>query len=286
MLGSDFEIFVQDRSRHDPRAAISAAIFELPSKGQEPVPLHDDAGIAGYVHRDNLMLEFNAHPASTAEEWAANIERCANAGRRFVHDFNPAWDFSPLSHALFSASDTESEEGREIGCDADFISLDSNSTQRSPISAKTLAGIRYAGGHIHISYTRDMIPAWVGAMLCDLFIGIPEKQHLDRQRADTYGQISLHRPTTYPDGSHGVEYRPLDSYWARDTMSTMRIAKRAEIVQRLLEEAEVDLLTQLIRVHKESLGNLDLLCLTPDEVSIAMTATVNDLCKTFHFPVN
>jgi hypothetical protein len=59
----------------------------------------------------------------------------------------------------------------------------------------------------------------------------------------------LHRPTRYPDGSTGVEYRPLDNFWVHNTGKCLNVAQGASKVQNLLDKGNYDVIHELMGVH-------------------------------------
>lgn len=81
--------------------------------------------------------------------------------------------------------------------------------QRDPFSADTLGRMRYAGGHIHLSYNHAVVPHFVAARFLDLYLTLPwiDWDHQPRRRA-TYGKAGLYRPKQY-----GIEYRTPSNWW-------------------------------------------------------------------------
>lgn len=254
MLGTDFELFLSAKNQ-----VVPAALFPLPDKQGAPIVVADAGGPAGFIHRDNLMIEMCTPAVDTADNLVAAVNRVIHAGMSWVNTWSKdtgaalaPLEIWPHSMADFSAHWINSPEGRELGCDADFIAEGHESVQRPRMEAKSLARRRFSGGHVHISWNRDYIPAWVGARLCDLFIGYPEAGFLNQERAKFYGAATLHRPTKYPNGGSGVEYRVLDSYWVRDQEALHRVSASAELVMRLMEEANNKLLDSLVTLHADT----------------------------------
>jgi len=246
MLGTDFELFLSDGEK-----PLSAGVLHLPDKQDTPITLTDAHGPAGFIHRDNLMIEMCTPAVNTGQELANAVSRVIEAGMTWVTNrLQRQTVIWPESQATFNNFWLNSPEGRELGCDADFIVMDNDSVKRPPLNAGMLRDKRFSGGHIHISWTRDYIPAWVGARLCDLFIGYPEADYLNQERAQFYGATSLHRPTHYPDGGKGVEYRVLDSYWVRSKEALERVTNSAERVMQLLEKADVEVIHRLMNLHE------------------------------------
>ncbi len=118
---------------------------------------------------------------------------------------------------------------------------------RDAVLAGDLRDLRCAGGHFHISYDTAIAPPWVGAMLCDHFIGFPHRLRLNKSRSPYYGQATLHRPTHYPNGDSGVEYRPMDSFWVHGP--DVRVIRGLGLVQQLLTPEYVDAARSLVDLH-------------------------------------
>lgn len=240
-IGTDFERFLEDGRR-----VRSAEFLRLPDKFQSHVELRDADGLAGYIHRDNVMVEMCVAPQDTGEGLVKAVSRVLNAASDFVKQAAPEVVIGDRSSARFQYKDLQTPAARELGCDMDFVARDMDSVGRDPLNANKLGDERYAGGHLHFSWPNQGIPAWVGASICDLLIGLPEAQHLNHARAMYYGAGSLHRPTEYPDGSRGVEYRPLDCYWTTTQEHLERVARRADAVHKVLTEGSVNLVRGMV----------------------------------------
>lgn len=247
MLGTDFEVFVVNRKNLE---AVPATVFGLNGKVGVHLPLLYEGEPAGSVHRDNLMLETCVIPGKTGAEFTNNVRTTMLAAAAFVEQHNHELIISTVPEAEFSIQQLSTPEAKDIGCDVDFLS-GGESIPRQPIAANTLKFHRYAGGHCHISYDTSLAPPWVGAMLCDLFIGLPHKDRLNVARSEFYGGATLHRPTRYPNGSMGVEYRVLDSFWVHNQEQS--VINGMELVQSLLVPQHMDALRLLIELHRSNL---------------------------------
>lgn len=263
MLGTDYEVFVINRQTGD---AVSAAIFGLNGKRGEHNPLMLKNKQVGTIHRDNLMLEICPPPAETSVQFASCVKNTLLAAQNFVREFNEDFIISRIPEAQFSFEDLDTHEARDIGCDRDFVSFEFSSSIREAVTARTLRNCRYAGGHVHVSYDTALAPPWVAAMLCDLFIGLPVSELLNAARAPYYGLASLHRPTEYPDGTRGVEYRVLDSFWVHEPHAG--VIKSLGTVQALLTAEYVDAVGQLVDVHLRSISPKTPLCQIPNKKEI------------------
>lgn len=247
MLGSDFELFM----KNDDGEFVPEVHLGLPDKGNMPIPLKDKLGPAGFIHRDNVSVEMCSLVAGSAQEFINSVSRTLAAGKSFVEDRLTGVRLGSDTTIVLPDWVKDHDHAKELGCDADNVASSESrqSVVRDRLSADILGDERYAGGHVHISYVRDILPPWVAALLCDLFIGLPMKEKLDENRAPFYGLSSLHRETNYPDGSVGVEYRSLDSGWVHDDISLRNVAAGAGIVQSILEAQDVDTVMGLLRVR-------------------------------------
>ena len=280
-LGADYEVFVANADGRP----VPASIFGLGGKTGEHRPLYQDGKVVGTVHRDNHMLEMCIPPAQTAGEMALSVGRVMYAAMEFVQAHDDSLYISTNPSATFTDEEVDTPEARDIGCDRDFISNNGESAVREAISAKELGNERFAGGHIHVSYDTGLAPPWVGATLCDFFLGIPNQNRLNRKRAPYYGLSTLHRPTRYPDGTEGVEYRVLDSFWVHGP--DIRVLRGAGLVQELLTPEHVDVVRELVGVHMRSIRPGTIMAefdgkLVRDEVRATMQTLAPRLAEEYH----
>lgn len=107
-----------------------------------------------------------------------------------------------------------------IGCDPDYCAYDSASVPR-PGLPLPLQNIRGAGGHIHVGYPVDMIPAEILVQFIDLTVALPTlKADAQGKRRQWWGQAGIFRHKTY-----GLEYRSLSNFWLLQTMYAQCIAQ-------------------------------------------------------------
>ena len=246
MLGSDFESFLTKSGEIIPATGLG-----LPGKKLAPVLLEDEYGPAGSIHRDNVMIEICTLPSHTAEEFANNTRRALQAGYNWVKSKDKELGISAAASCIFNSNELNNPYARELGCDIDYISNHYLSQERERITPEDIGHSRFSGAHVHISYEETDLPAWLAACMCDLFIGLPHSSNLDKDRAKFYGSLSLHRPTTYPDGTSGVEYRPMDNFWIHDDRKRLSVAKGAEMVEQVLNLGDQDVIRELHRVHTD-----------------------------------
>lgn len=244
MIGCDFERFLERNGR-----VITSEFLGLPSKFELPVPL--DEGRAGAIHRDNVMVEFCSTVAADAAQFYDNVQNTLASGVEYLRGIDPSLGLSHRMSAEFSNEELKSDEAQELGCDADYVVRDANSAVRGRLNAGMLGNKRYCGGHLHFSWD-SQAPAWVGAAVCDLFLA-PAVQHMvDGERSKWYGLLGLHRPTEYPDGSSGCEYRALDSFWTANFNSLRQVSELAGVVHTSMNKGSFEFLQRLIKLRDES----------------------------------
>lgn len=246
MLGTDYEFFaISDKFG----SLISSDRFGLGGKRDEHEQIVDDAGNkCGYIHKDNVMVEVCTLPATTGKEFNAAIERSLAAAQQFIAGRVPRSAIG--QHAAQNLPQkllASLPEASEIGCDVDFtIDIGYNSVPRTPLNSNLLGNSRYAGGHVHVSYDNPSLSPGEVASLFDLLVAIPCARYLTKDRAPWYGLSGLHRPTKYPDGSSGVEYRVLDNVWIHSQHLRNYVCNMADIIQQLTNPLHYDLREHLL----------------------------------------
>ena len=106
----------------------------------------------------------------------------------------------------------------EFGCSEDFIAYSDDPMKARPSIKGDILGLsRYAAGHLHLSYDVAKVPTYIMARWLDLAVGLFSIGWDDQaKRRPYYGLAGLNRPTAYPDGSVGVEYRTMSNLWFFD----------------------------------------------------------------------
>ena len=193
MVGSDPEFFLKKDGNF------------IPAIGLVGGNKHNvrDIGFGGLLE-DNVMVEFNIPPATSAEEFSSNLERVLS----FIKEELAEYEFAYVPSADFPLELLQSPQAKEFGCEPDYnaYSLQMNIAP-DPMQ---LGGLRFAGGHVHIGYDNPSIKqtqAIIKAM--DLYLGIPALfLDTDDRRRQYYGKAGTCRPKSY-----GVEYRSLSNFW-------------------------------------------------------------------------
>lgn len=263
MLGSDFELFMFKKSGE----FVPEFNLNLPDKFETHVTLKDAYGQSvGTLHRDNVSVEM-CTPAVEPANFASAVAKTFMAAQDWVVKRLEDVVFRPQTTVSLTPEQQLHENAQELGCDIDYVPdlKQGASVPRRALDASMLADQRFSGGHIHISYPTEMLPPWVAAMLCDLFLGFANRSHLDEHRAKWYGNAALHRATKYPGGATGVEYRPLDSSWVHTEPSRLRVARGASISHALLNLQDNDSIMALMRLRNKFPDKMKLVDISPDD---------------------
>jgi len=158
------------------------------------------------IQEDGAAAEFNIKPQNST---SLMVEQC----RGVVDSINQWASLKGLriwkdSSAAFTENYRRSHpKAFEVGCDPD---IDAYTGQvRKPPDAVIGSLVRYAGGHIHVGYDKNLIPPHIVVQFMDLVLGLPSV-FLDSQgpRRQFYGKAGSYRVKDY-----GVEYRTLSNFW-------------------------------------------------------------------------
>lgn len=210
-LGADPEVFLKDSNGN-----LLPACGLIGGTKKKPRKLGD-----GYaLQEDNIMMEYNVPPSDDPVSFAETVQRGLYLGLREVEKRAKS-PVSALEEAevkvpieVLSAHDG----AMEFGCSTDNNSYEDGIAYLSIHPDQLLvddgaAGLRFAGGHVHMGYTRHTeIPGFVVAQLADVFVGLSSVSW-DKQpnRRMLYGQ-----PGRYRDTPYGIEYRTLSNRWVLD----------------------------------------------------------------------
>lgn len=166
------------------------------------------------IQEDNVLVEFDTNPHGEFELFDSNIRRgivyCEEAVGVVGHELALG-----VSSHIFSAEELASfhRDAFVFGCDPDFNAL-TGMRNAKPVASD--AGLRTAGGHIHIGYS-DVINVTsesqkVLGVMCDYFLGLPALLlDSDDRRKELYGKAGACRFKEY-----GIEYRVLSNFWIQE----------------------------------------------------------------------
>lgn len=220
-LGSDPEVFLC----HPTTQAFVPVCGKLGGTKEKPIAM---TGLgSGYaVQEDNVMLEFNIPPCMSQRAFTESMELALT----YVWDLARTRLGATLAHtcsAVFPTTDLMEPGAMTFGCSPDFDAYNAGAPHPrvDPRALKTNGGEwRFAGGHIHLGYSKEDVPPFVAAQFADLWLGLPSVRH-DKQgkRRELYGKAGRYRPTKY-----GIEYRTLSNFWLFDPGLLAQVASHAE----------------------------------------------------------
>lgn len=163
------------------------------------------------IQEDNVLIEYDINPHETFEGFDLNMQRGIDACYKLAKDLGMSLAEGVCSH-VFTAEELKSfhESAFVFGCEPDYNAL---TGMRNPKPAAADAGLRTAGGHIHIGY--DKVASVNGenqkvlGVMCDYFLGLPSLlMDNDDRRRELYGKAGACRFKDY-----GIEYRTLSNFW-------------------------------------------------------------------------
>lgn len=195
-IGTDPEVFLESE-----KGDIIPAVGLIGGSKNHPLLVHK-----GAVQEDNVLGEFNIHPAATPYEFKDNI-------RRVMHQLENR--VNPLKLKVLSSHHFTKEvlkgagrQAMQFGCDPD-INAWTGEENSSPNPFTTL---RTAGGHVHVGFKvddDDQESRFNVIKLMDVYLGVPSVLlDNDVERRSLYGKAGACRLKEY-----GAEYRVLSNFW-------------------------------------------------------------------------
>ena len=221
MIGADPELFLRDGRT----GAVVPGVGLIGGSKDKPLPMKELAkGFA--LQEDNVMLEFNIPPASTAMQFSKFIQDALDYSGNFIRIKQEHLEFD-VGHCsrMFSHEQLVSDQAKLFGCSADYNAHEQGRALPTPDPDALVVedgAWRFAGGHVHFGYKSD-VPHFVVGALADVYLGLPSVA-LDKQgiRRTLYGSAGRYRPT-----AHGLEYRTLSNFWIWDAHLREQIGFRA-----------------------------------------------------------
>lgn len=209
LIGSDFEMFLQDKTGK----FISAIPFNSGTK-EHPEKLKDYPGCC--IQRDGVLEECNLPPVGLNEcdSFWANIQIVKN----YIYDKFATREGLKLvccPTALFTEDQLDNEEAKRIGCSADYNAWMDGEMNDKPCFDDT--GLRSCGFHIHFSYPDADINTSINLMkLFDLFLTVPfVLLDKDKERRKLYGKAGAFRLCSW-ENDRGFEARTLSNVGLRN----------------------------------------------------------------------
>jgi len=212
-LGADVECFLMDEAK----AAYVPCVGIMP--GTKDKPAQVEGMPKGFcTQEDNVMLEWNIPPVTSAKAFCNNIKQMRVKARALLP---PPLTTVYTESMVFEPKHLQSEQARTFGCDPDFDAYQGGAIRRMPEDVGE-SPWRGAGGHVHIGGDFQC-PDFVVALFADLWLGVfAHGVQGCSERSKWYGKPGIFRPKPY-----GIEYRTLGSTWAGNNEATSYIAQAA-----------------------------------------------------------
>lgn len=205
MFGCDPEFFLKSRKTGDYVAA--AGMF--PGTKSDPFRLDQ-----GAVQVDGLALEFNIDATDSPQEFQDRINRVLSQIYDMINDVDKDLvpDFTPFAEFPLKYFEDLPDEYKILGCDPDFNYTGSVNNGPTELTHRPF---RTAAGHIHIGWTRDVLPHDPAhfedcKFIAAHFGSCPDNDYstANQTRKQYYGGLCAFRPKTY-----GVELRSPSNTW-------------------------------------------------------------------------
>jgi len=198
-IGADPELFLERNGE------VISAEGLIGGDKWDPKPISEDGH---YIQEDNVMVEYNIPPTTSAEEFVAQHEFVLS----HLAVLASLQDHAKLNFSASAELDPKylrSKQAKTFGCEPD---LDVWARDRNPKPCST-GTLRTCGGHIHIGYenpqytTSEKIVKAMDAILGVASVNLDQ----DDRRREMYGKAGAFRFKDY-----GVEYRSLSNFWIKD----------------------------------------------------------------------
>lgn len=211
-IGCDPESFIIDG-----KGEFVPAYGIIPGDKENPYPVD-----GGAIQVDGLAVEFNIHPAESADEFVNNIRRVLFQIDEIIHSVDK--DFSirhtPIAKFRETVWSITPEQCKELGCLPDYnVKGDIN---ENPTMKLENNPIRTAAGHIHIGWLDELLNDPMEGDHFGTCLDIAQgffKGHLstfvpntpeEEERMKYYGHSGSFRPKKY-----GIELRAPSNLWVR-----------------------------------------------------------------------
>lgn len=197
-IGTDTELFARRKDGH--HVALCGKIG-----GTKDNPSQIDGLRPGFaVQEDNVAVEFNIPPATTAHAFKTSIKTMLGVTSEILKGMELI--LSQEVSVSFDKTELTHPTALMFGCEPDF-NIWTRMENQKPTS--TDANLRTAGGHVHVGTSGNIVNI---TQNMDLFLGVPSVILDDtpgsRKRRELYGKAGAMRPKSY-----GLEYRVLSNFW-------------------------------------------------------------------------
>lgn len=244
--GADPELFLKDIATGQFISSIGLI------GGSKDLPMPIGEGCA--VQEDNVAVEFNIPPCSTAADFIKSIQYNLTYLRERAESMGLELCIQPS--AIFGDDQLNTPAAQEFGCEPDFNAWKDG--EQNPRPKAPNPNLRSAGGHVHVAVPDGLnILTVVKAM--DLFVGCQmlEFDH-DEDRRLLYGKAGAFRKKSY-----GVEYRTASNMWITSDERIQWVwdqteravafvqnggdftTEQGELIQKCINESSMEALAQL-----------------------------------------
>jgi len=259
--GTDPEFFVGKTNKKGEVYVVPPVEFRMKydvpfvPNGTHPIFLNNtDRGVS--VIEDGVAFELTVRPSTKWEDLFDSVQFGIQMVKdNFTTPFAGIVDESPhiLPTINFNTKkySREKEEYRNcliFGCDRDYDACNNNAPGKE-IDAMAHP-LRYGGGHIHISGSKEIKEEPILAIQYLIMslglaaVGYSSVPELDRKRTGLYGKPGKYRPQEYaslydsiPNTDFGVEYRTPSNSWTRSKEHAKKVFEWAEIgIRNLLQD--------------------------------------------------
>lgn len=194
--GCDPELFLRNKATGEFISSIGLI------GGTKDFPMPIGEGCA--VQEDNVAVEFNIPPASTAQEFVDSINFNLKYLRERADTMGLELCIQPS--AKFGPDQLANPAALEFGCEPDFNAWKDGEQNPSPHADDP--ALRSAGGHIHVEVP-DGINILDVVKAMDMYVGVCMLAFdNDKARRKLYGGAGAFRKKPY-----GVEYRTASNMW-------------------------------------------------------------------------
>lgn len=183
---------------------------------------------------DGAAVEFNIPPAEDIDAFTGAIQKAMRQLGKIL--YSRGLEATNLRTIELTKELIEKFPNlASIGCDPDFSAYKDIGQPRGQIP-DVISNIRGAGGHVHIGYNKDLIPANYLVQFLDLTLALPLLEW-DKQgkRRGWWGQAGVYRNKPY-----GLEYRSLSNFWLFDDTTTFVVGRQ---VFELLDSIEKNMIS-------------------------------------------
>lgn len=194
--GCDPEVFLFDPKNQ--RVISSIGLIG----GSKDMPMPIGAGCS--VQEDNVTVEFNTPPCTSADEYIETIKYNLDYIQQRAVDMG--LEVKIAASAIFDDDQLDNHQAQTFGCEPDFNAWAGG--KRNPRPKADNANLRSCGGHIHVTLPDDVNPLEVVKAM-DWFIGCQMVEFdEDKDRRKLYGKPGAYRKKVY-----GIEYRTASNAW-------------------------------------------------------------------------